>query len=188
MKVRELIDILEAYPPELDVELVIVCPVDSPGDPVEVDRYGVGAVLTWEDEEDEGELAWLVGGEEDDLEAFVGATGLDEHDHDGHGHGHDHGHDHGRRAPRRRQLIGGRARRPQAGRRRARHHASWRPGMVVGLGTGSTAVWAVRKVGELLAAGTLATSWPSRRRARREAEARRLGIPSRRSPTIPSST
>lgn len=98
MKVHELVEILQEYPPDIEVELVIVCPVDHPGDPVEVDRYSVGAVLTWE-EEDEGELAWLVGGEEDDLEAFVDATGLEEHGHDGHGHherlGHGpHGHDH----------------------------------------------------------------------------------------------
>jgi ribose 5-phosphate isomerase A len=30
-----------------------------------------------------------------------------------------------------------------------------RPGMVVGLGTGSTAIWATRRIGELLAAGKL---------------------------------
>ena len=100
MKVSELLEILEGYPPELDVELVIVCPVDSPGDPVEVDRYEVGAVLTWQDADggDDAELAWLVGGEEDDLEAFIDATGLEdhdhEHDHDGHDHD-DHGHGHG---------------------------------------------------------------------------------------------
>jgi ribose 5-phosphate isomerase A len=29
------------------------------------------------------------------------------------------------------------------------------PGMVVGLGTGTTAVWAVRRIGERLADGTL---------------------------------
>ena len=98
MKVRELLEVLRDYPPDLDVELVIVCPVDQPGDPVEVDRYSVGAVLTWEDDDDpdaEGELAWLVGGEDTDIEAFVEATGLDDHeghdhDHDGHDHGHDH--------------------------------------------------------------------------------------------------
>lgn len=50
-------------------------------------------------------------------------------------------------------------------------------GMVVGLGTGSTAVWAVRKVGELLAAGTLTgiVAIPTSREC--EAEARRLAIP-----------
>lgn len=99
MKVSELLEILEGYPPELEVELVIVCPVDSPGDPVEVDRYEVGAVLTWQGGDggdDDEELAWLVGGEEDDLEAFIDATGLEDHDHDHGGHDHDHdGHDHG---------------------------------------------------------------------------------------------
>src|SRR5690349_2511836 len=49
MKVRELLDVLRDYPAELEVELVVVCPVDRPGDPVEVDRYSVGAVLTWQD-------------------------------------------------------------------------------------------------------------------------------------------
>jgi len=87
VKVSELVEILQGYPGDLDVELVIVCPVDSPGDPVEVDRYEVGAVLTWQDGEDEGELAWLVGGEEADLDAFIDATGLEGHDH--HHDGHD---------------------------------------------------------------------------------------------------
>ena len=56
-------------------------------------------MLTWEDddEDDEGELAWLVGGEEDDVEAFVDATGLDgprprrpRPGEDGHDHGDEH--------------------------------------------------------------------------------------------------
>jgi hypothetical protein len=88
MKVRELLDVLRDYPPDLDVELVIVCPVERPGDPVEVDRYAVGAILTWEDDDDGPvELAWLVGGEDADLDAFVDATGLDGHSgRDGHDH------------------------------------------------------------------------------------------------------
>jgi hypothetical protein len=82
MKVRDLLEILGEYPPDLEVELVIVCPVERAGDPVEVDRYAVGAVLTWQDEDDDTtELAWLVGGEDSDLEAFVDATGLEEHEH-----------------------------------------------------------------------------------------------------------
>lgn len=80
MIVRELIEILRDHPPELEVELVIVCPVESPEDPVAVDRYGVDVVLRWEvdDEDDDGpsELLWLVGGEEDDVEAFADAAGL----------------------------------------------------------------------------------------------------------------
>jgi ribose 5-phosphate isomerase A len=52
-----------------------------------------------------------------------------------------------------------------------------RPGMRVGLGTGSTAVWAVRRIGELLAAGGLTdiAGVPTSRAS--EAEARACGIP-----------
>ena len=50
-------------------------------------------------------------------------------------------------------------------------------GMVVGLGTGSTAIFATRKLGELLSSGALrdVTAIPTSRAT--EAEARRLGIP-----------
>ena len=50
-------------------------------------------------------------------------------------------------------------------------------GMVVGLGTGSTAIFATRKLGELLSSGALrdVTAIPTSRGT--EAEARRLGIP-----------
>jgi ribose 5-phosphate isomerase A len=50
-------------------------------------------------------------------------------------------------------------------------------GMAIGLGTGSTAVWAVRKVGELLTDGTLrdVVAVPTSRETAREAT--RLGIP-----------
>ena len=49
--------------------------------------------------------------------------------------------------------------------------------MVVGLGTGSTAIFATRKLGELLSSGALrdVTAIPTSRAT--EAEARRLGIP-----------
>jgi ribose 5-phosphate isomerase A len=52
-----------------------------------------------------------------------------------------------------------------------------RSGMVVGLGTGSTAVFATRRVGELLSSGALTdvVGMPTSRAT--EAEARRLGIP-----------
>ena len=50
-------------------------------------------------------------------------------------------------------------------------------GMVVGLGTGSTAIFATRKLGELVAAGRMrkVTAIPTSKAT--EAEARRLGIP-----------
>lgn len=50
-------------------------------------------------------------------------------------------------------------------------------GMVVGLGTGSTARFAVRRIGELLAAGTLTDLVGVSTSASTTTEARRLGIP-----------
>jgi ribose 5-phosphate isomerase A len=51
------------------------------------------------------------------------------------------------------------------------------PGMVVGLGTGSTAVWAIRRLGELLAAGSLSgvVGIPTSRAS--ETLAQEVGIP-----------
>ena len=50
-------------------------------------------------------------------------------------------------------------------------------GMVVGLGTGSTAIWAVRKVAALLAAGELRDIVAIPTSSETEAEARRLDVP-----------
>ena len=50
-------------------------------------------------------------------------------------------------------------------------------GMAVGLGTGSTAVWATRRIGELLRDGRLHDIAGFPTSAATEAEARRLGIP-----------
>ncbi len=58
------------------------------------------------------------------------------------------------------------------------HAAAWvESGMVVGLGTGSTAVWAVREVGRRLAAGELRDIVAVPTSDRTAADARALGIP-----------
>jgi hypothetical protein len=74
MNVRELLDILKDYPPDTEVELAIVAPVED-DDQISVDRYQVDGVLPWEDdeEEDDGLVIWLVGGEEDDVDSFMDA-------------------------------------------------------------------------------------------------------------------
>src|SRR6478735_3835701 len=99
MRVSELIDILRDQDPESEVELAIVAPVDDDSDDITLDRWTVAAVLPWEpddaDEDDEGPVVWLVGGEDDDVEAFLDAVededDGDEHDHAaGDGHDHDH--------------------------------------------------------------------------------------------------
>jgi hypothetical protein len=98
MNVRQLIDILQGYPPETEVELAVVAPIADAHEPMEVDRFDVAGVLPWE--EDDGEVVlWLVSGEDDDVEAFLDwveddAEDSDEHEHE-HAHDHEHDHEHG---------------------------------------------------------------------------------------------
>ena len=77
IRVHELIDILSDQPPDTEVEIAIVAPVDADKDDITVDRYFVDGVLPWQDAEDSdlpGELTiWLVGGEEPDVNAFLDA-------------------------------------------------------------------------------------------------------------------
>jgi hypothetical protein len=100
MRVSELIDMLKDQPPDAEVELAIVAPVDDEDDDdITVDRYTIEGLLPWQDEDDDGKeeelVIWLVGGEDDDVEQFLDAIEerAHEHDHD-HDDGHDHGHDH----------------------------------------------------------------------------------------------
>ena len=78
MRVSELIDMLKDQPPDAEVELAIVAPVgDNDDDDITVDRYSVEGMLPWRDEDEEGNddelVIWLVGGEDDDVEAFLDA-------------------------------------------------------------------------------------------------------------------
>jgi hypothetical protein len=86
MNVRELIEILRDYPEETEIEMGIVAPVGD-ADEIAVDRYPVAGVLPWTDEEEEGgeTVLWLVGGEDEDVEAFLDAIEEDEGDEDGPG-------------------------------------------------------------------------------------------------------
>ena len=95
MRVSELIDMLKDQPPDAEVELAIVAPLTDDEDDITVDRYSVEGMLPWQDEDDEGNeedvVIWLVGGEDDDVEAFLDAIEEQQHDHD---HDHDHGDHH----------------------------------------------------------------------------------------------
>jgi hypothetical protein len=80
MRVHELIDILADQPPDVEVELALIAPVDENSDDITVDRYFIDGVLPWEDPEDDpdsdspGALTiWLVGGNEPDVNAFLDA-------------------------------------------------------------------------------------------------------------------
>ena len=77
MRVRELIDILNDQPPEAEVELAVISPVAEDTDDITVDRYPVDGVLPWDDDDDEGIVIWLIGGEDADVDAFLDAVEQD---------------------------------------------------------------------------------------------------------------
>ncbi len=84
MRVSELMDMLRDQPPDAEVELAVIAPVDDDSEDITVDRYSVEGMLPWTDDDDEL-VIWLVGGEDDDVEAFLDAIESD-HDDDGHDH------------------------------------------------------------------------------------------------------
>ena len=95
MRVSELIDMLKDQPQDAEVELAIVAPVDNDDDDdITVDRYSVEGILPWQDDDDnegsDGLVIWLVGGEDDDVDAFLDAIEQSDEDHDHEGHDHPH--------------------------------------------------------------------------------------------------
>lgn len=79
MRVRELIEILSEHDGDLEVELAVIAPVEEDSDDITVDRYPVDGVLPWEDDDaslsaEESQVIWLIGGDEDDVEAFLDAV------------------------------------------------------------------------------------------------------------------
>jgi hypothetical protein len=98
MRVSELIDMLRDQPPDAEVELAVIAPVDDDNEDITVDRYSVEGMLPWTDDDSDELVIWLVGGEDVDVEAFLDAIEADEHDEHDHDHdhgpdGHDHSHD-----------------------------------------------------------------------------------------------
>jgi|688.fasta_scaffold309202_2 hypothetical protein len=86
MRVRELLDILRDQSPDLEVELALVAPVEDDESTITVDRFPVDGVLPWLDEDTGEEVLWLIGGDEDDVDAFLDAIEEDGGDHEGHDH------------------------------------------------------------------------------------------------------
>jgi hypothetical protein len=98
MRVSELMDMLRDQPPDAEVELAVIAPVDDDNEDITVDRYSVEGMLPWTDDDSDELVIWLVGGEDDDVEAFLDAIEADDHgddhDHDHGDEGHDHPHPH----------------------------------------------------------------------------------------------
>ena len=96
MRVSELIDMLRDQPPDAEVELAVVAPVEDDSEDITVDRWSVEGMLPWSDDDSDEVVIWLVGGDDDDVEAFLDAIEQaddEDHDHSHDGHTHD-GHTH----------------------------------------------------------------------------------------------
>ena len=77
MRIAELVDILRDYPQEWEVELAVIAPIEDESPEITVDRYSIEGVLPWEEEEGDEKLLWLVGGEDDNVDAFLDALDTD---------------------------------------------------------------------------------------------------------------
>lgn len=78
MRADELIEILKELPGDANVVIAVVDPVDTEAEEISLKRFDLDVLLP--DAED-GE-AWLVVGEEADLDAFLDAIDSDEDDDD----------------------------------------------------------------------------------------------------------
>jgi hypothetical protein len=83
MRIDELVEILRGFRDDWEIELTIVAPIDDDAEEFTLDRYSIEGVLPWEDDEDGATRLWLVGGEDENVDAFFDA--IDGHDDDGSG-------------------------------------------------------------------------------------------------------
>jgi hypothetical protein len=74
LTVAELIDILSHHPGDAIVEMSIIAPVSEGDDDISVDRYNIDGVMPWHDEGEDGEVVWLIGGEDADVDVFIDAV------------------------------------------------------------------------------------------------------------------
>lgn len=77
LTVAELIDMLSQHPADAIVEMSIIAPVREGDDDITVDRYHIDGVMPWNDEGDDGDVVWLVGGEDADVDVFLDAIEID---------------------------------------------------------------------------------------------------------------
>jgi len=90
MRVRELIDFLRVQDPEAEIELTIVESDPTDDTTLGVTRYPIVEVITVPADEDgddtsddDTEIVWLLGGEQDDVDDFIDAiSGDDDFDED----------------------------------------------------------------------------------------------------------
>ncbi len=73
LTVAELIDMLSHQPGDAVVEMSIIAPIRDGDDDITVDRYNVDGVMPWSDDDSEGQVVWLIGGEDADVDVFIDA-------------------------------------------------------------------------------------------------------------------
>jgi hypothetical protein len=78
MRIAELLDILRDYPQEWEIEMAVIAPVEDESPEITVDRYSIEGVLPWDDDESDEKLLWLVGGDEDNVDAFLDVLGTED--------------------------------------------------------------------------------------------------------------
>ena len=71
LTVAELIDMLSQHPADAVVEMSIIAPIRDGDDDITVDRYNVDGVMPWRDEDGDGDVVWLIGGEDADVDVFI---------------------------------------------------------------------------------------------------------------------
>ena len=71
LTVAELIDMLSHHPGDAVVEMSIIAPIRDGDDDITVDRYNVDGVMPWRDEDADGDVVWLIGGEDADVDVFI---------------------------------------------------------------------------------------------------------------------
>ncbi len=71
LTVAELIDMLSHHPGDAVVEMSIIAPIRDGDDDITVDRYNVDGVMPWRDEDGDGDVVWLIGGEDADVDVFI---------------------------------------------------------------------------------------------------------------------
>jgi hypothetical protein len=64
LTVAELIDMLSQHPADS---------IQEGDDDITVDRYHIDGIMPWRDEDDAGDVIWLVGGEDEDVDVFLDA-------------------------------------------------------------------------------------------------------------------
>jgi hypothetical protein len=78
MTVGELLEVLRGHDPTTEVVMSIVAPIADDDEEIVTDLFTIDATFLWPDDDADGEVLWLVGGEEEDVERLLEEIESDE--------------------------------------------------------------------------------------------------------------